>query len=143
MLDEAICYYYLLLIIIWYGINRLVEIIWPPIGAGIMHYVLYRQILMVASQAKLVKMKPQVNEVLDDSSLIKRLQCGLAETRKLVQGKEHQQHMQHLQQAAQNAAREAEIKLCRLRACFLGGRFLPNTLDDKVKGRPQRILHQK
>ena len=84
-----------------------------------------------------------MNEVLDDSSLIKRLQHELAETRKLVKGKEHLQHMEHLQQAAQNAAREAEIKLCRLRACFLGGRFLPNTLDDKVKGRPQRILHQK
>jgi hypothetical protein len=45
--------------------------------------------LQFASWAKLVKTKPQVNEVLDDSSLIKRLQHELAETRKLVKGKEH------------------------------------------------------
>jgi len=87
-----------------------------------------RSTLQFASRAKLVKTKPQVNEVLDDSSLIKRLQRELAETRKLVQGKEHQQHMQHLQQAAQNAAREAEIKLCRLKACFLRGGFLPSIM---------------
>jgi hypothetical protein len=84
-----------------------------------------RSTLQFASRAKLVKTKPQVNEVLDDSSLIKRLQRELAETRKLVQGKEHQQHLQH---AAHSAAREAEIKLCRLKACFLRGGFLPNTL---------------
>lgn len=84
-----------------------------------------RSTLQFASRAKLVKTKPQVNEVLDDSSLITRLQRELAEIRKLVQGKEQQQHMQ---QAAQHAAREAELKLCRLKACFLRGGFLSNTL---------------
>ena len=48
-----------------------------------------RSTLQFASRAKLVKTKPQVNEVLDDSLLIKRLQHELAETRKLVKGKEH------------------------------------------------------
>jgi hypothetical protein len=73
----------------------------------------------------LVNTKPQGNEVLDDSSLIKRLQRELAETQKLVEGKEHQQQMQ---QAAQSALREAEAKLRCLKACFLKAWLLPNTL---------------
>ena len=78
--------------------------------------------------AKLVKTKPQVNEVLDDSSLIKRLQRELAEARKLAAGKEFQFQMQHFQVEAQNAAVEADEKIRRLKASFLKGGVLSTTL---------------
>ena len=45
-----------------------------------------------AMRAKLVETKPLVNEVLDNSSQIKRLQRELAEARKLADGKENHPH---------------------------------------------------
>jgi hypothetical protein len=87
-----------------------------------------RSTLQFALRAKLVKMKPQVNKVIDDSSLIKRLQRELAEARKLAEGRENQQQSQHLQAEAQDAAKEAEARLHRLKAYFLKGPILPSAL---------------
>jgi hypothetical protein len=87
-----------------------------------------RSTLQFASRAKLVKTKPQVNEVFDDSSLIKRLQRELAEAQNFTENRENQPKMQHLQAEAQNAAKEAEEKLRCLKVCFMKGGIIPTSL---------------
>jgi len=101
-----------------------------------------RSTLQFASRAKLVKTKPQVNEVLDDSSLIKRLQRELAEARKFGVGKVKQQQMQNLTEEAQNAARAAEERLQRLKACFLKAGILPTSFltNEKKSRRSEEFL---
>jgi hypothetical protein len=78
-----------------------------------------RSTLMFASRVKLVKTRAQVNEVLDDKSLIKRLQRELAEARRASAGPGQLQHLKALETEALNAgtaARDAEKKLDKLKS---------------------------
>jgi len=81
-----------------------------------------RSTLLFASRAKLVKTNAQVNEVLDDRSIIRRLQRELAEARRHGGGaaaKEHVRSLEHKAEQWGTAAREAEEKLKRLYASIL------------------------
>ena len=80
-----------------------------------------RSTLMFASRAKLVKTHATVNEVLDDRSLIKKLQRELAEARLRSSGGNHDHVLALQAQAAQSgsAARDAEEKLRKLKASIL------------------------
>ena len=81
-----------------------------------------RSTLLFASRAKLVKTRAQVNEVLDDRSLIKRLQRELAEARRASAGPGQLQHLKALETEALNAgtaARDAEKKLDKLKSSIL------------------------
>jgi chromosome segregation ATPase len=81
-----------------------------------------RSTLLFASRAKLVKTRAQVNEVLDDRSLIKRLQRELAEARRASAGPGQLQHLKALEAEALNAgtaARDAEKKLDKLKSSIL------------------------
>ena len=81
-----------------------------------------RSTLLFASRAKLVKTNAQVNEVLDDRYIIRRLQRELALARKNGGGAETQEHFRALGQKAEQAettARETKEKLKRLFASIL------------------------
>lgn len=84
-----------------------------------------RSTLQFASRAKLVKTNAQVNEVLDDRSTIRRLQKELAEAKRQCQsgvGGSSSDHVVALETqtaSAKFAAREAEIRLERLKASIL------------------------
>jgi len=86
-----------------------------------------RSTMMFASRAKLVKTRAQVNEVLDDRSLIRRLQRELAEARRRGPGSAQNKQLKVLEQradAAGNAAKEAEEKLYRLKKSILNSGVL-------------------
>jgi hypothetical protein len=88
-----------------------------------------RSTLAFASRAKLVKTNAQVNEVLDDQSLIRRLQRELAEAKKGASGGEGNQSAQlrALETKAANAGkdvREALEKLQRLQKIYLNSSSL-------------------
>ena len=87
-----------------------------------------RSTLLFASRAKLVKTRAQVNEVLDDRSIIKRLQRELAEARKCAPGSSDQnKHVKDLERKADeagNAAKDAEDKLHRLKRSILNSNVL-------------------
>lgn len=88
-----------------------------------------RSTLLFASRAKLVKTRAQVNEVLDDRSLIRRLQKELAEARRLAGGEGGTSDDIKLREAqAATAAKEAEAKLNRMKTSFLNyGSLLLNS----------------
>jgi chromosome segregation ATPase len=76
-----------------------------------------RSTLLFASRAKLVKTNAQVNEVLDDRSIIRRLQRELAEARRYGGGAAQTEHVKALEDRATTAgtaAKEAGDKLKRL-----------------------------
>jgi centromeric protein E len=76
-----------------------------------------RSTLQFASRAKLVKTNAQVNEVLDDRSIIRKLQLELAEAKRhgTVAGNvEYLQELETKASSAGNAAVEAKAKLDRL-----------------------------
>ena len=104
-----------------------------------------RSTLLFASRAKLVKTRAQVNEVLDDRSIIKRLQRELAEARKSAPGSSDQnKHVKDLERKADeagNAAKEAKDKLNRLKRSILNSNVLfggsqkrPNVMNQTVLG---------
>ena len=95
-----------------------------------------RSTLGFASRAKLVKTRAQVNEVLDDRSLIKRLQRELEEAKRRGQGAGNIEQLRALESEAAtagSAAREAEEKYQRLKASILNGsvRFGRNQVPAK------------
>ena len=78
-----------------------------------------RSTLLFASRAKLVKTNAQVNEVLDDRSLIRRLQRELAEARRHGLDPGQQEQLRALESKAMTAgtaARDAEQRLDRLKS---------------------------
>lgn len=85
-----------------------------------------RSTLQFASRAKLVKTNAQVNEVLDDRSIIRRLQRELAEARRnsSVPGKDHLRALENKAATAGTAAVEAKAKLDRLKASILNASVL-------------------
>ena len=86
-----------------------------------------RSTLLFASRAKLVKTRAQVNEVLDDRSLIRRLQRELAEAKRRGPGSAQNKQLKALElkaDAAGNAAKEAEEKLYRLKKSILNSGVL-------------------
>ena len=90
-----------------------------------------RSTLQFASRAKLVKTNAQVNEVMDDRSLIRRLQQELAAARRLagagLGSGPAPEHVRKLEEQAQNAgtsARAAEERLRRLQSSILNGGVL-------------------
>jgi hypothetical protein len=111
-----------------------------------------RSSLQFAARAKLVKTRAQVNEVMDDRSIIRRLQRELAEAKRQVSGvpgipPEHVKALEHRVATAGTAAIEAEDRLRRLQASILNSSaFLgEGSLDRKVaavnqkKGRKRRL----
>ncbi|KAL7559179.1 hypothetical protein ACA910_013188 [Epithemia clementina (nom. ined.)] len=81
-----------------------------------------RSTLAFAARAKLVKTNAKVNEVLDDRSLIRRLQKELAEARKEAGKTADQAHLQALQEkavSAHTAAKVAEDKLRRIQTSLI------------------------
>jgi centromeric protein E len=106
-----------------------------------------RSTLQFASRAKLVKTRAQVNEVLDDRSVIRRLQRELALARRRGGGgADAGEHFQALEQKAANAgaaAHEAEDKLRRLQASILnsdglfGGGSM-DALENAAAANPQK-----
>ena len=76
-----------------------------------------RSTLQFASRAKLVKTKAQVNEIMDDRSLIKKLQRELREFRQGGPGKETMDQMKVLQEKAASA----EYALKRMKTLILNG----------------------
>ena len=77
-----------------------------------------RSTLQFASRAKLVKTRAQVNEVMDDRSLIKTLQRELKEARNVGPGKDTINKMKALEEKATNAEfakRKAEEDLKRMK----------------------------
>ena len=97
-----------------------------------------RSTLLFASRAKLVKTRAQVNEVLDDRSLIKRLQRELAEARRASAGPGQLQHLKALETEALNAgtaARDAKQKLDKLKSSILNHAVVfgaPQPIEDRV-----------
>jgi len=83
-----------------------------------------RSTLQFASRAKLVKTRAQVNEVMDDRSLIKKLQRELKEARYGGPGKDTIEQMKALEAKAVNAEvtnRKAEEDLKRMKELILKG----------------------
>lgn len=83
-----------------------------------------RSTLQFASRAKLVKTRAQVNEVMDDRSLIKKLQRELKEARNGGPGKDTVEQMKALEEKAANAEfanRKAEEDLKRMKELILKG----------------------
>eukprot|EP00934_Nitzschia_sp_Nitz4_P004282 Nitzschia sp. Nitz4//scaffold303_size22340//9389//16391//NITZ4_008567-RA/size22340-processed-gene-0.14-mRNA-1//1//CDS//3329547057//4272//frame0 len=85
-----------------------------------------RSTLQFASRAKLVKTNAQVNEVLDDRSIIRRLQRELAEARRQssVPESAHLRALENKAASAGTAASEANDKLRRLKASILNASYL-------------------
>jgi hypothetical protein len=91
-----------------------------------------RSTLQFASRAKLVKTRAQVNEVMDDRSIIRRLQRELALARHqggdgAAGGEQNQEQYLEMEQKvtiASAAAQEAEAKLRRLQASILNSEGL-------------------
>ena len=85
-----------------------------------------RSTLQFASRAKLVKTNAQVNEILDDRSIIRRLQRELAEARRQsnVPGTEHLQALENQAATADTVALEAKAKLHRLKESILNAGYL-------------------
>jgi chromosome segregation ATPase len=85
-----------------------------------------RSTLQFASRAKLVKTNAQVNEVLDDRSIIRRLQRDLAEARRLssVPGTEHMRALEDKAATAGTVAKESKAKLIRLKESILNAGYL-------------------
>eukprot|EP00985_Skeletonema_marinoi_P018960 scaffold10718_cov127-Skeletonema_marinoi.AAC.1 len=86
-----------------------------------------RSTLQFASRAKLVKTRAQVNEVMDDRSLIKKLQRELKEARRGGPGKETMEQMKALEEkaaSAEDANRKAEQDLRRMKEMLLKGGVL-------------------
>jgi hypothetical protein len=108
-----------------------------------------RSTLQFASRAKLVKTRAQVNEVMDDRSIIRRLQRELALAKLHGGGAsagQQQEHFKALEQQAANsgaAAQEAETKLRRLQASILNseGMFGSGSADaakDDAAAKPRK-----
>ncbi len=96
-----------------------------------------RSTLQFAARAKLVKTNARVNEVLDDRSIIKKLQRELEEARRQANGlgvePEHLKALEKKAASAGSAAREAEEKLKRLQASILNsGSLLGEKRDEKT-----------
>ena len=90
-----------------------------------------RSTLQFASRAKLVKTRAQVNEVMDDRSLIKKLQRELKEARRGGPGPETMEQMKALEEKAASAEvanRKAEEDLKRMKQLILKGGVLPGNL---------------
>jgi hypothetical protein len=89
-----------------------------------------RSTLQFASRAKLVKTNAQVNEVLDDRSIIRKLQRELAEARRQNPSTGNHQHLRALEDkavTAGTAAIEAKKKLDRLKSSILKTDYLFDT----------------
>ncbi len=90
-----------------------------------------RSTLQFASRAKLVKTRAQVNEVMDDRSLIKKLQRELKEARNGGPGKEAMEQMKALEEkaaSAEDANRKAVEDLKRMKDLILKGGVLPGSI---------------
>jgi hypothetical protein len=86
-----------------------------------------RSTLQFASRAKLVKTNAQVNEVLDDRSIIRKLQRELAEAKRYSTVGGNVDHLRELETkatSAGNAAVESKAKLDRLKASILNAGYL-------------------
>ena len=85
-----------------------------------------RSTLQFASRAKLVKTNAQVNEVLDERSMIRRLQRELAEAKRQQSGLGDDQvrDLEKKVATAGNQAMEAKAKLDRLKASILNAGYL-------------------
>lgn len=85
-----------------------------------------RSTLQFASRAKLVKTNAQVNEVLDDRSIIRRLQRELAEARGQTTGPgtDHLRALENKAASAGTEAMEAKRKLDRLKNSILNATSL-------------------
>jgi len=99
-----------------------------------------RSTLQFASRAKLVKTRAQVNEVMDDRSLIKKLQRELKEARKGGPDSQTMEQMKALEQKAASAEvanRKAEEDVKRMKELILKGGVLPgnnmNTVNNSVE----------
>ena len=93
-----------------------------------------RSTLQFASRAKLVKTRAQVNEVMDDRSLIKKLQRELKEARNGGPGKEAMEQMKALEEkaaSAEYANRKAVEDLKRMKELILKGGVLPGSIVGK------------
>jgi centromeric protein E len=91
-----------------------------------------RSTLQFASRAKLVKTRAQVNEVLDDRSLIKKLQRELKEARDAGNGTMDTEKMKALEEKAvteAEAKRKAEHDLKRMKDLILKGGVLPMNIS--------------
>jgi len=103
-----------------------------------------RTSLQFASRAKLVKTRAKINEVLDDRSLIKKLQRELAFARRARSGSHTLSQFKALEIEAANANRKAEqaekdlqrLKLSLLRGGLLHGFLLPQKGDQTNAERP-------
>ena len=101
-----------------------------------------RSTLMFASRAKLVKTRATVNEVLDDRSLIKKLQRELAEARLHCSVGGNDDHVVALRAQALksgSAAFEAEEKLRKLKASILN----TGALLSRRQADPKATTHKK
>ncbi len=80
-----------------------------------------RSTLQFASRAKLVKTRAQVNEIMDDQSLIKKKERELKEARNGCPGRDTMELMKALEEKAANAeyaSRMAEEDLKRMKNLF-------------------------
>ncbi len=93
-----------------------------------------RSTLQFASRAKLVKTNAQINEVLDDRSMIKKLQRELADAKRAANGEVDMRQIRELESEAakaENNAKRVQEKYERLKASILKGGIFPNS---KSKG---------
>lgn len=97
-----------------------------------------RSTLQFASRAKLVKTRAQVNEVMDDRSLIKKLQRELKEARNGGPGKEAMEQMKALEEkaaSAEYANRKAVEDLKRMKELILKGGVLHGAIAVKSEAK--------
>ena len=85
-----------------------------------------RSTLQFASRAKLVKTNAKINEVLDDQSIIRKLQRELAEARRgsTMAPTAHLKELETKAATADSAAKKAKDKLERLKSSILNGGHL-------------------
>ena len=97
-----------------------------------------RSTLQFASRAKLVKTRAQINEVLDERSMIKRLQKELALAKRAANGEVDMGQIKELKSEAAKAedvAKKAQEKYERLKANILNGSMFQGTFSSKSRKR--------
>jgi hypothetical protein len=97
-----------------------------------------RSTLQFASRAKLVKTRATINEVLDERSMIKKLQRELAAAKRAAEGEVDMTQLKELESEAaraENIAKKVQEKYEKLKASILKGGMFHGTMLSKNRKR--------
>lgn len=91
-----------------------------------------RSTLKFASRAKLVTTKPTVNEVMDDTAMIQKLESDLKQARRDIE------QLEKREQAAEQGTQEAMQEFQKLKAMIFGSGELPQFQSDAIAPQQQQ-----